>query len=228
MLQQAMKDLRGDAIVARDGQIGSVNDVFFDDASWTVRYLVVDTGKWLPGRKVLISPHSVQQEARAADEIAVNLTREQVERSPGIDADQPVSRQFEKAHADYYGYPFAVDAAAMGGGAMPLGTPMSATGEDRRRQAQLERAARESHVRSGREVVGYSIQAADGPIGHVEDFLVDDEKWTIADMVVDTRNWLPGGKKVPVPPSAIAGIDWHKRQVQVRLTSEELRRAAEL
>lgn len=222
MLQQAMKDLRGGEIVARDGRIGSVNDVYFDDASWTVRYLVVDTGKWLPGRKVLIHPQAVRHEANATPkEIAVDLTREQVEHAPGIDADEPVSRKLEKAHADYYGYPFAADAASFGGVALPAGSPLAPPPEERR----AEEAARASHLRSGREVMGYTIQAADGPIGHVEDMLVDDESWTVADMVVDTRNWLPGGKKVLLPPSAIEGIDWNRRSVRVRLTGEELRRS---
>ena len=53
-----MRDLKGLAIGARDGDIGAANDFIFDDKAWTIRYLIADTSRWLPGRKVLISPSS--------------------------------------------------------------------------------------------------------------------------------------------------------------------------
>src|SRR5690606_36496839 len=104
MLQKVMKDLRGDDIVAHDGEIGSVRDAYFDDEHWTVRYLVVDTGNWLPGRQVLISPASI---AGVADgHVRVDLSRDQVEQAPGAEEQQPVSRLYEQSHALYYGYPY--------------------------------------------------------------------------------------------------------------------------
>ncbi|MGH8519644.1 MAG: PRC-barrel domain-containing protein, partial [Panacagrimonas sp.] len=98
-----LKDLHGDKIAARDGGIGSVEQVYFDDQDWRVRYFVVDTGGWLSGRKVLISPVSIDRSKSSDDAIAVGLSREQVEHSPGIDADKPVDRQYEEAYARYYG-----------------------------------------------------------------------------------------------------------------------------
>jgi uncharacterized protein YrrD len=229
MLQRVMQDLKGDAIRARDGDVGSVKDVYFDDERWAVRYLVVDTGGWLPGRKVLISPAQVPPQP-AGDAIQVELTREQVERAPGVENDAPVSRLMEAAHARYYGYPYywagpylwGVAPVAYGSAAAEQGRPR----EDEEQREMAEQRARESHLRSSAEVIGYAIRAADGELGHVEDFVVEDDSWKIAGMVVDTRNWLPG-KKVLVPPSAIADIDWEGRQVTVAMSREELKRAPE-
>jgi uncharacterized protein YrrD len=232
MLRKVMKDLRGDEIVARDGVIGSVRDAYFDDQSWAVRYLVVDTGTWLPGRQVLISPSSI---AGIEDgNVRVALSRDQVERAPGVDEHKPVSRLYEQLHALHYGYPYYWSGPYLWGPVgMPTAGPSTPIGVQPNEAPELvearERVAREAdqaHLRSSAEVIGYQIQATDGVIGHVEDFLVDDQSWAIADMVVDTRNWLPG-KAVRVPPTAISEVDWASQLVHVRLTRDAIRQAEE-
>ena len=226
MLHKVMQDLRGDAIVARDGDIGSVEDVYFDDERWGVRYLVVDTGGWLPGRKVLISPASIERDPGDDDKaIHVALSREQVERSPGAETDMPVSRQFEEAHARYYGYNYYWAGPYLWG-AYPF--PGSAaervdTEQYRHMKAEEDRAA-QSHLRSSGAVVGHRIEALDGAVGHVEDFVVNDDDWAIAGLVVDTRDWLPG-RKVLVPPAAVQDIDWPQKKVFLRLTRNEVQSA---
>ncbi len=228
MQRLLMNDLRKHTIQARDGRIGSVKDAYFDDERWVIRYLVVDTGTWLPGRKVLISPASL----RGVDDetIIVDLTRQQIEDAPDVGEKPTVSRLYEEAHAHYYGYPFYWVGADMWGD-MPF--PMTTAGaemlsqamkEDEHRREEAAATARDTHLRSGAEVVGYGIEAADGAIGHVDDFLIDDRRWAIEAMVVDTRNWLPG-KKVKVPPRTIRGIDWDQRRVEVHLTRDSLEHA---
>jgi sporulation protein YlmC with PRC-barrel domain len=214
-----VKDLHGDTIAARDGEIGKVDQVYFDDEDWRVRYLVVDTGGWLSGRKVLISPASIDRSKSSDHALAVGLTREQVEHSPGIDTHKPVDRQYEEAYARYYGYSlyWAPPEAA----AMPT---IERSGEAASQLKQAERKAGESHLRSSGDVVGYSIQAADGRIGHVEDIRVDDRNWSVSDLVVDTRDWLPG-KKVLVPSSVIEDIDWKMREVRLRVRRAEVKGA---
>src|SRR5687768_3585048 len=96
---------KGLTIAAADGDIGSVKDLYFDDGSWTVRYLVVDTGAWLPGRQVLISPMSVNQPV-TLDRVFVDLTREQVKDSPPVESDLPVNRQNELELSRHYRYPY--------------------------------------------------------------------------------------------------------------------------
>ena len=214
-----LKDLRGDRIAATDGEIGSVDQVYFDDQDWRVRYFVVDTGGWLSGRKVLISPVSIDRSKSSEDAIAVGLSRDQVEHSPGIDADKPVDRRYEEAYARYYGQPLYW--APPEAGVMP---PPPADGKAARKLKEAEREAAESHLRSSGEVVGYSIHAADGSIGHVADIRVDDRNWAVSDLVVDTRDWLPG-RKVLVPPSAVERIDWSTREVRLRLRREDVERS---
>jgi hypothetical protein len=207
MLHKA-KNLQGDAIVAKDGPIGELKDLYFDDERWGVRYLVVDTGRWLPGRKVLLSPASVDTGASTEDEIKVALTREQVQHAPGIDADKPVSRQYEEAHALYYGYAQYWALAGMAGG-------------------RAERKAEQSHLRSSAEIIGYGIEAADGAAGRIDDFIVDDLNWGVDALVVDTQEWLPGGK-VLLSPSAIERIDWDKKTVRIGMTREAIKRSAQV
>jgi uncharacterized protein YrrD len=198
MLHKVNDELVGDTIAATDGVIGKIDEVYFDDRAWRVRYLVVDTGGWLEGRKVLLSPESIDRARSSEAAVAVALSREQVEHSPGADSDMPVSRQYEEALARYYGHPL-------------YWAPPE----------PFERKATQSSLRSSDEVIGYSIQAADGPIGHVEDLVMDDENWSIADLLVDTRNWLPG-KKLMIPPAAVEDIDWKRREVRVRLRRAEV------
>jgi hypothetical protein len=201
---RSIRDLKGFAIGATDGDIGRVDACYFDDASFTVRHLVVNTGSWLAGRKVLISPMALRDIDWDCGRINAALTKAQVERSPDIDTDRPVSRQQEIVYHCYYGYP-SYWAGPYLWGAYPY--PFPAPG----RSTNLEQEGRwdwtagqggDPHLRSSAVVIGYHIAATDGAIGHVEDFLVDDATWAIRYMIVDTRNWW-AGKKVLVSPGRI-------------------------
>ena len=101
---RSMKDLEGFTIGATDGDIGTVKEFYFDDVSFTVRYVVVDTGGWLSERKVLLSPIAFRAMDWEHKRITAALTKVQVEKSPDIDTDKPVSRQHEVAYYGYYGY----------------------------------------------------------------------------------------------------------------------------
>ncbi|MCY7304684.1 MAG: PRC-barrel domain containing protein [Rhodoferax sp.] len=214
-------------VTASDGPIGKVTAAFFDDQSWAVRYLVVDTGTWLDGREVLISPYAVRQPMDDSKEIHVTLTCEQVRNSPDVDTQRPVSRQHERETMRYYGYPYYWDGGGMWGvGNFPVLVPDPGTSTD----AKVENALRaeenrhdDIHLRSSVKVAGYDIQATDESIGHVEDFIVDDLSWAIRYLVVDTRNWWPGGSKVLIATHWIDRIDWDTSTVSVKLTREQVR-----
>lgn len=235
MSLEIKKDLHGREIAAVDGDIGSVVDCYFDDRHWTVRYLVVDTGSWLSGHQVLISPASVSAGQPDKTKLHVDLSRDQVSRSPNADSDMPVSRQFEEAHARYYGYPFYWDGPYIWGnvqyplgGSQPFTQPLSgdnpAGGRVRELQA-LEARARQSHLRSSKEVAGYRLVARDGAVGHVEDLLMDERDWSISHLLVDTRDWLPGGK-VRLPVAAVEHIDWATREVRIAASRDEVKAAS--
>lgn len=209
---RSLNDLIKYDIAAIDGKLGSVNDFYYDDLEWRLRYLVVDTGNWLPGRLVLISPVAIGQADWPARQLHVNLTQEQVKNSPGIETDQPVSRQKEARLADYYAWPYYWG-ARIGGGAAAAGALVD------NKIGTPESEQRDPRLRSVKEVTGYSIEAKDGPIGHVEDFIADDEDWIIRYMVVDTRNWLPG-KKVLVAPWLIHAVRWDESRVYLELNRD--------
>ena len=215
--------LKGTSIAATDGEIGSVQDLYFDDHSWTIRYLVVDTGTWLPGRQVLISPRSIMtvtDEAR----IPVSLTKSQVENSPSTDVDKPVERQYEEEYSQYYGYPYYWTGPYRWGatpypGEGVLAMPEAAT-------AMPPPHGGDPSLRSTRNVTGYYIEATDGDIGHVDDFIVDTTAWAIRYMLVDTRNWWPG-KKVLVSPEWINEVSWPDSRVYVDMSKEAIKSAPE-
>lgn len=211
MLRKA-KTLKGFHLGVIDGEIGRVKDFYFDDTAWRVRYLVADTGKWLAHRLVLIAPHALGSIDEKERIIHVQLTREQVENSPGIDADKPVSRQMEEEYLRYFGWPFYWLDPLMWGAPAAF-EPVEAD--------DSIRPHGDPHLRSMNEVAGYHLAALDGEIGHVEDFLIDDEDWSIQDLIVDTRNWLPG-KRVLVSPMFIKSVNWAESTLQVQLTRKAL------
>jgi sporulation protein YlmC with PRC-barrel domain len=214
--------LKGASIAATDGEIGSVHDLYFDDLTWTIRYLVVDTGTWLPGRQVLISPRSVRS-APNQDRVPVALTKEQVKGSPSIDTEKPVERQYEETYSQYYGFPYYwTGPYRWGTTPYPGEGPLS----EARATSAMSPPGGNPSIRSVHNVTGYYVEAIDGDIGHVEDFLVDDREWAIRYMIVDTRNWWPG-KKVIISPEWINRVSWPDSRVYVDMSREGVKTAPE-
>lgn len=220
-----VKDLRGYAIGAIDGTIGKVDDLYFDDEDWAIRYLIVDTGTWLSGRKVLLSPVAVGHAGWMARRLPVALTRAQVEHSPDIDTRRPVSRQQEARYLGYYGYPSYWGGAGLWGmGAYPGSlTTQGRVEQDLKAHGSLA-TPEDYHLRSSNAVIGHYIEAIDGDIGYLEDLLIDDHTWAIRYLVVNTSNWW-GGHRVLVPPEWITGVSWPDARVSVDLTRQALKTA---
>jgi hypothetical protein len=221
-------NFKGLAIQATDGELGSVDQLYFDDETWAIRYLTVDTGGWLGGRQVLISPISVVQTDWQARRLDVALTMKQVANSPDIATHEPVSRQHEAAYLSYYGYPDYWGGPYLWGPAFhpsQLANVCAASTEEARAE-RIRRESAESHLRSTEAVTGYYIGAADGEIGHVDGFVVDDEAWAIRYIEVATRNWWPG-KKVLVSPAWIERVSWTDSKVYVGLSREAIQNGPE-
>ena len=205
------------AVEASDGPIGTVSDFLFDDARWTVRWLVIDTGKWLTGRKVIVPAAALLHPDPATSTFTIKLTRQQVERSPSVGDDQPVSRETEHGLSDHYELSPYWGAGYLGGYRAQWGsTPFPVAGaEERNREAADASHDRENpSLRSFELLTGYHIESRDGDIGHIEDFLVDDADWSIRFLVIDTRNWWPG-KRVLISPRSVLEIDWEERMVTI-------------
>lgn len=219
---------------ASDGEIGDIKDFFFDDEEWVVRYMVVRTDSKLFGKDVLISPYAFTKIDWQEEEIYTNLTREQIKNSPDIDTEKPISRQKEMEYHSYYGFPVYWGGPGLWGTATYPATMAAIFHE--KEEKEKEQAVREdeyakeeseNHLRSTKEVDGYTIEAIDDRVGHVEDFIAEEESWCIRYFVVDTRTILPG-KKVILSPEWIKEIDWGASKVVVDLLADTIKNSPEV
>jgi sporulation protein YlmC with PRC-barrel domain len=231
MLRNAT-DLLGHTLLAQDGEIGRIEDLYFDEQEWTVRYLVVNTGGWFSRRQVLISPTAVGELHPTRNQLTVSLTRQQVKNSPPADENRPVSRQYEQELHTFYGWePYWMQVGYSRNIASALNTPVEpgvpgltgsvfvpSPGTTIPSESREPNTAvtPDSHLHSLKEVTGYHIHASDGEIGHVQTITIDDANWVVLYLVVDTGNWLPG-KKVMLALEWIDQIDWRNHQVHVSL-----------
>jgi len=223
MLQE-IKTLFGDKLAASDGDIGHIQDFYFDDKSWVVRYLVADTGTWLTGRLVLISPLAFGRLDQAGKTLHVNLTRKRIEDSPSIETHMPVSRRFEVEYHRYYGWPEYWSGGAMGGlGGFPMILPHS----DQVMEAQLRHSSRDDKQLQGvRAVTGFHIQTVDGMIGHVSGFLVDDKSWVIRDLIVEAGHWY-SGREIRIATAEVERVSFEESTVFVSLSKADIQRTAQ-
>ncbi len=213
---RALKELRGFHIEATDGEIGRVVGVYFDDARWIVRYLVVDTGTWLDSREVLIAPAVLGVSNGQTRTLAARLTKQQVENSPSIDLEKPVSRQQESAVNEYYGWP-----AYQKMGLWETRIPSMLTRPAPAPEPSSDEDG-DPHLRSSREVIGYHLHATDDTLGHVEDFIVDVDSWTVRYLAVETSNWW-FGHHVLISPRWIRAVRWPERMVDLAVTPDVIK-----
>jgi hypothetical protein len=199
--------IKGCAIAANDGRIGTISDFLFDDVNWQVHWLVVDTGDWLPGRKVLLTPAVMGPLDPERGECSVELTMQQIENSPGVDTEWPLSRRMESNRYISSAW-------------MVLYAP---TFEPSRSRSDIasQQSGGDPHLRSTEAITGYHIHAGDSEIGHIDDFLLEDTDWSIHYLVADTKNWWPG-KKVLIPPQSVSKIDWAVKIVNLDIDRQKV------
>ena len=218
--------LIGKTIDALDGEIGSVHDLYFDDQTWSIRYLVVDTGKWLSGRKVLVAPEAIVKPWHHQPAIGVKLTTEQIRSSPDIDTAMPVSRVAEELlHRHYQWNPYW-DSTIVSSPAMPPPPSALTVKEDREDAGKTAESLVDVRLRSANELGGYYVKAGDGEVGYVEDLVLDDDLSRILFLVVEVKGWL-FGKKVLAGPSLISRVDWATSTVHVNANRQALKGAQE-
>ncbi len=221
---RSLKFLEQYMVTATDGDVGNVVDVLLDDEHWFIRYLVVDTGAFLNRHEVLISPVSFSEVEWPIQRFHLNLTKDKVKNSPSIDTHKPVSRQHEEDIHNYYGYPLYWNYADITGSEhCPRLAPTDDWNEmSRLRTDQLG----DMHLRSAKEVRGYNIQASDESIGHIDDFIVEDDIWEIRYLVIDTSNWW-FGKRVLVAPQWASRISWEQRNVHIDMSRQAIKGSPE-
>jgi len=228
-----LEDMLGADLTATDGNIGTLHDVLMDDETWTVRYVAVDTGMWL-GRVVLVSPISVESPDWQERRIPLGLTRAEIENSPDLITRARFTREDEREFAAYYGYPHYWGGTGLWGwadrpgalvAAPPSGyVPPSALDADAARAADADVLT--TSVYSGKDISGYHIHALDGEIGHVDDFIIDEDSWSVRYLQIDTSNWI-GGKTVLLAARWIQRIDPADGKIHVDVTKERIENSPE-
>jgi uncharacterized protein YrrD len=234
--------IRGAPVMATDGEIGSVDDFYFDEKvspreggshgltdggsrndetpSWTVRYVLVDTGRWFSAKRVLLSPMSVAGPWSRAG-VNVTLTRDQVWHSPQIDSSTLSPEQVEDIRR-HYGYPIYWGAAGIWGSFENPGALIAAPTLPPRPPGGPVVRVEAEHLRSVNASTGYHLHASDGAIGHVDDFLIGETTWRIRYLLVDTSNWI-GGKWVVVRTDEIRSIDRDRGVLHVAASRDDIR-----
>lgn len=216
LLQSELKNF---TLRARDGEIGRCRDFLFDDHQWTLRYMEANTGKWLLGKRVVISPIVMGEPDLDAHEIPVDLDKQQIEDAPDAGEHEPISRQFEREYYGYFGFPYYW----VGGDLWGLhGYPADLLNSEQdpgREESRNENRRSEAHLRSMHEVIGYAIHAHDGRIGHATDFVLDSETWAVRYLVLDVRRWFPG-PHVLLAPQWIERMSWRDKDVYVDISRD--------
>jgi sporulation protein YlmC with PRC-barrel domain len=218
-MERNINSLKNYNITATDGMIGEVEEFYFDDQSYKIRYMIVKTGNWLSERKVLIPPHELIKQPWKNGLFYFNLTKEQIKNSPDIDTDKPISRQQEIELYGHYQWESYWGSGFYGGGSLGVSMPFPVVD----RKVLIEADEKENHadddihLRSTETVTGYHIHATDGEIGHLKDFIINVETWQILSIVVDTTNWF-GGKKVLIPVTQIKKIEWTDNMVFLNIS----------
>jgi len=220
---RSLKHLEQYNLRATDGKVGKIADFYFDDQRWVIRYIVADRGGFLDDRQVLLSPMALGEPDWDAKLFRLNVSKERVRNSPPADLTRPVSRQYERDYYNYYGWPYYWGLGGggyWGGGYYPRELALDRT------YLRAQEANDDPELRSAHEVTGYHVTAQDGELGHVEDFICDDETWAIRYLVINTSNWWIG-KAVLVAPRWIEHINWPDRTVGIDLSRDAIKASPE-
>ena len=221
---RSTKDLEKYTASVRDGDIGSMYTFLFSENDFRIRYMVVETGKWIPDRRVLIHPSHLVKILNKERTVVLDLTRDQVDRAPEIEDEEPAHMEGERRRLDRLSTVMWEPIFQQPGG-VPYYPNYLALDLDVGKRSEEDEV--ETNIRSTNELEGYDIEATDGKIGHVEDFIADvGESWRIRYLVVDTKDILPS-KKVIISPDWIEDIDWGVREVKVDHTKEEIKKSPE-
>ncbi|MBU1196732.1 MAG: PRC-barrel domain-containing protein [Proteobacteria bacterium] len=225
---RSIEQLLGYGLFAKNDDVGKCKDLLFDDRWWTIRYMVADTGNWLVGHQVLVSPHMIVKADWKTRHILLNISKQKLEECPTPLEHETVSREHEKKIFQYFGYPYYWSGPGLWGSEpFPIATDAVLAAQMHEEADSKKENKKENHLRSFKVVKGYDIKALDGEIGHVKDFIVDDKSWALRYVVVDTRNWFPGGKKVLLSLDWARSIDWAESTFEVDLKKEQIENAPE-
>jgi sporulation protein YlmC with PRC-barrel domain len=226
---RSLKNVFGYSIQAEDGEIGQVRNFYFDEKDWEIRYLIVETGPWILGRKVLIMPDVLGKPNWAEKNFPVNLTRSQIKDSPDIKTALPISRQQQIALHEYFRWPTywntETSLPTSTVSTTPIAGYMSAkeTRQENKNREVMERMMQQnSTLRSAKELIGYQVQGEDAELGFVDDIILNDETWQLIYLVLDTSSMLLKGKKTLLAISWIKWVTYKEQAVHIDLMLQNI------
>lgn len=219
-------DLKSYNIEATDGEMGKVQDLYFDDHKWAIRYAIVDTRKWLPGRKVLLSPESFKEMDNENSTLHAGYDKETIRNSPSVPESKAFTRDTENTLIGYYGWSrYWMGNMLWGQEDRPLATlnvqpqPRPVNEEDIVRNEE-----RQSELRSEEELIGCRVHADDGKLGQVNDIVFDTEYWKLRYIVIQNNENFTEDEYIVVPTDDIESLDWLEEDVYVKGSSMELKK----
>lgn len=225
MLQAVRKFIKM-KVRGTDGICGHIQDIYFDEEKWTLRYFLLDTGGWLPGKLVLISPLAIDDIDFKNKILEVNLSKDQIDKCPNPSEHAPITRQMEENYANYYEYPHYWPGMgiwpAVGYDLAYYSRFQNHGHTDQETQSLKNKKIKDQHLRTANELKSYSLVAIDGKFGHLEDFIVDDETWELRYLVIDTINWWPS-KVIILSPQWIEKIDWVELEIILGLDKVKIK-----
>lgn len=221
------KKLKGFSINAMDGKAGKLKDILFDDHSYKVRYFVIDTSSWLPGRKILLSPEAVDKVDYDNSVIFFKLTKDTIENSPPLSDHLPVSKQHEQSLTQYYSWaPYAISTGWFPYPAYTIPNDSVGYASDlypsnwinlsENKERNFDR-----YLRSCEEICGYKISSIDEEkFGEVSNIIFIEKSWLLIDLVLSSNRWLPGGKNFACSPMFVESFNEYERELRVSMTKK--------
>ena len=226
MLRQ-FNDIQGLPLIASDGDFGRVRDVLVDTGTWIARYVLVDSGSRIPERAFIVPPSEIEVAREDGEALRVSLTQGQIEKSPLLPPDRPVSRQEEERLHTYFGWqPYWVDELPPESHTPPVPQGDQMTGDRQAQSTPQDPPPGETHLRSSREMVGYHVQANDGQVGRVSDMILDDESWAVRYFVIDAGEALLS-KKLLLAAHLIDRVSFDQFSVFVDLEADQAKGSPE-
>lgn len=202
-----------------DKKIGRCKDFLFDDKLWVIRYIVADSKEWLSkDRKVLISTISLREPYWEQYQFPLDLTRSKIENSPLLGEHQKISHQYETELFEYYGYAYYW----MNEGLWRTSPSPMPLVETQLSKDNSKIKSEDWHLRSTDEVKKFKIYTTDQQVAHIDDFILNDDNWTISYIVIDTRLWVPGGRKVLISHKCIDAVNWADCSITVNVNAQKI------
>ncbi|GGD02692.1 hypothetical protein GCM10007216_36830 [Thalassobacillus devorans] len=218
-------------IQANDGELGKVKDLYFDDKKWTVRYLVADTRKWLPGKKVVVSPSGVKAVDTGEEVVHVENNKEDIRHNATLEEKQDFSYEKEMELSDTFGWKQYWAGEFLWGGYL---TPMDPV-EEPARAAEPQTTQeppindnvhdRKDKLRSSESIKGEFkhgvVHGENGKIGYIKDLMIDEGTWRIRYLLVDTSEWSTN-ERVLLSPDWLQSVDWLTNDFYIDLKLETI------